>query len=686
MKKFKHIVLFLLATVMALAIPLAGCGSCDDEEGPALQSISLNTDNVKKEYLYGEDFTAEGLVVTASILNPGAEEPEEKVLTAEEYTLDSSEYRYNDYGEHSIYVSYTLGDVTKKEDFTVEVIPALQKLEVNSSNAKTTYYNGTNADKFSADGLVVKAYLKKANVAELEEKTLTASDYKVDSKAFSTKAGTYEIKVSYTYEDYTRTASYKVTVIDIIDKIELDLTDVTTKFYSDDLEVDTFTTDGIAAKAFIWNKTTNVLEERALTADDIEIDSSAYKAEVGIYPIVVSYTYEGIKKSATYEVAFLDSMDGLFVDLAEGTDDTYTLSAEKSTVEIDVNKIVVKEANRDGTIGAEVTGYDVKLYKGSEEVTLAEGKATVGAGAYNILVQKASDRHEGYMRAGFAVIYVNDNMVNFEWKSGDLMQESGQDAISQTWLFTATYATGATKEISSAECNFEIDTMTVAEGVKTTVSYTDVDASGNKITKEVEVTYTIERRYGKLLYTYDYSAIDSSEMSKDNTPLSQSDFKGVNSFLKVGTDSDIKLVYRNKTKWGSGADVIEIRNAALFVTFEGTGKITLGFSSTGGSNDSSIGLRDSEGNFLDATTYDENEVKYDANLKVYIAHGTTPVKVTFTITKPGTYAIVADYQKGFGRNTRLHTVEMEDNVERPKAASELSLNDIDYAEIKGKKA
>lgn len=692
MKKFKHIVPFLLALVMALAIPLAGCSSCDDDEvkGPTLQSISLNTDNVKKEYLYGEIFTAEGLVVTASVQQPDSEEPEEKVLTSDEYTLDSSAYRRNDYGEHDIIVSYTLNGVTKRAEYTVTVVEALRKLEVDASNAKTVYYNGINGDKFSSENLVVKAYLKKAGSSELEEKTLTSSDYTIDSKALSTRAGTYEIKVSYTYEDFTKNTSYKVKVVDVLDRIELDLTNVTTKFYADSLDVDEFTTEGVAAKAFVWNKVTNELEEKVLTADDIDIDTTAYKNEVGIYPIVVSYTYEGIKKSATYEVAFLPSMDGLFVALDEDTADTYTLTAEKKEVELDVSKIVVKEANRDGTIGAAVTDYDVKLYKGGVEITLTNGKANVDAGAYNILVQKASERHLGYMRAGFAVVYVNDTMVNFELKGGTFMQESGQDIISDTWVFTATYISGATKEIPSSACKFDIDTMTVAENVKTKVTYVDYNAKGESVERSLDVTYTIERRYGKLLYSFDYNAIDNSEMPGDQTPLKQSDLKGVNSFLKVTGDASDKVLYRNKTLWGNGANVIEIRNVGFLVTFEGTGTITIGFSSTGGSNDSSISLMDSEGNFITATSYDTNITvntnKDEKQHVAYVVNGTSPSEVTFTITKPGVYKIVGDINKCCGRNTRIHSIEMEDNVERPETASEISLTNIEYDEIKGKKA
>ena len=91
MKKFKHIIPFLLALIMALAIPLAACDSCGGEK-KTLQSISLNTDNVKKEYLFGETFTSAGLVVTAEFKLPDSDTPEKVTLEESEYSVSSATF------------------------------------------------------------------------------------------------------------------------------------------------------------------------------------------------------------------------------------------------------------------------------------------------------------------------------------------------------------------------------------------------------------------------------------------------------------------------------------------------------------------------------------------------------------------------------------------------------------------
>ena len=662
MKKFKHIVPFLLALLMTLAIPMSACGGDDDDNKvtDTLQSVVVNADNVKKEYFYGEDFNADGLVVKATVLSAGAETPEERTLSAGEYTVDSSAFISTAYGKYTITVSYTLGGVTQSDYYEVRVIEALQKIEIDKTNVRQTYFIG---DKFSADGLAVKAYIKKPGVADLEEKTLTSDEYTVDSSNFnSRREGTYKISVSYTYESATRTATYEVDVIALLDRIELDLTDVKVKFYTDSQQTDQFTTEGLKATAFIWNKETKKLEEKPINYADLKIDS-AYKEEIGFYNIKVSYTYENITRSASYEVAHTASSDGLEVTLAEGVADTYTLSSSVTEVEIDVSKIVVKGTERDGTVSSEISDYDVKLYRGNEKIPLNGGTtANVKAGAYNILVTSESERTPGFIRSGFAIIYVNDDLVGFELKGGDFSQDSGLDIISDTWEFTATYASGETKTITAKECVYELDTMTVVKDAPLTITYTDYNAKGGKVTKSVDVTYTINRVYGKIEYTFDHSAIECTE---DNIPLDQGDYlKGVNAFLQLAGGT---ATFRSKTANPKAADCIEVKEKGLNVRFEGVGEIKVGFSSTGSKNESAVALMDVGGNYIPAIYEESNSIRvYDKNPNIYLVTGTIEFVFTFKITKPGVYTIASPAKEtGINRGCRVYSISMEDNVDDP---------------------
>ena len=427
---------------------------------------------------------------------------------------------------------------------------------------------------------------------------------------------------------------------------------------------DDFTSEGIIVKASFSVSGSEALEEVNLESADYQLDSTAFvKDVVGKYPIKVSYTFADVTKESAYEVEVKVPSDGLEVTLTDGTPDTYTLTATQPTVVIDTTKIVVKEVDKYGLVGSEVTGYTTKLFKGQEEITLTDGKATVGSGAYAIWVEKASDVYPGFTRTSFTLVYVNDDLVSFEKKEGVFTQSMGEDVMSKTWVFTATYASGATKDITAADCEFEIDTMTVVENAAATVTYSDFNAKGEKVTKSVDITYTVTRVYGKIVNTYSYDAIDNSEMGGDQTDLKQSDLKGANSFLKLG---DGTAKYRNKDKWSTGANVVEIKGRGFLVTFDGVGTITVGYSSTGSSNKSRVGLMDADKNYIPAT-YDETNanITLDTTPNVYLVNGTSSSELTFTITKPGTYAIISEPNSDYNRGCRIHSIVMEDNVDDP---------------------
>ena len=447
-----------------------------------------------------------------------------------------------------------------------------------------------------------------------------------------------------------------------LESISVDASNAKTQYYIADGNDDDneFTSKGLIVTAILSDSENPV----TLSADDYVVDSSDFNNTVsGKYTIKVSYTYEDVTKEDSYSVTVYPNRFGLKVTLVPGTQDTFTLSAPPAnTVEIDTTKIIVSEIAEDGT-EKEATGYTTKLFRGQEEIPLSsDGKATVtGGGAYAIWAEKAPDAVYDYARNGFVLIYVDDAMTAFAMNDGGVFeQQSGIDAISKTWSFTATYVSGTKREISIDDCQFYLDTIVIGENKRATITYIDYTATGKSTTKTVDVRYTITPAYGKTTYIFNHSAIDNTLIENDKTQLTQDDLKGENSFLKLAGGS---VIYKSKEKFGTGAEVLEIKGAAFYVTFAGTGKISIGASSTGGSNDSDIALQNtSTGKFL--ATSSTVGVKESKTSNVYVVSGTSAVILTFEITTPGTYAIVASTDIT-GRGTRLVSVEMEDNVEAP---------------------
>ena len=93
-----------------------------------LQSIEIDTENVTKTFVYGTEFSYEGLVVTAKF------DLYEKVLTS---GYEVTGYVATQIGVQTITVSYTAGGETKTADYQITVTNPV--ISVNVENAPTAY-------------------------------------------------------------------------------------------------------------------------------------------------------------------------------------------------------------------------------------------------------------------------------------------------------------------------------------------------------------------------------------------------------------------------------------------------------------------------------------------------------------------------------------------------------------------
>lgn len=144
-----------------------------------------------------------------------------------------------------------------------------------------------------------------------------------------------------------------------------------------------------------------------------------------------------------------------------------------------------------------------------------------------------------------------------------------------------------------------------------------------------------------------------------------------NSFLTV-VDS-AKVTARTKN---SACYAIETKDDNLTVTFNGTGTLTVEFASTGGTNISAFGVKDSTGAWLtgaegttatviaagvqggkDGGLKNYTEAEYGA----YTIYGSSYVKVVYNIETAGTYTLSSPSTTN-GRGCRINVITMVDNV------------------------
>ncbi len=110
MKRFSNVgrkILFsLVLTILAVAMIFTGCKSPasnnngDDQPKPQATMVSISVSGQKSAFEYGEEFSTEGLVVTANL-----SDNTKKTLSASEYTVDSSTYDKLVPNVYTVYVS-----------------------------------------------------------------------------------------------------------------------------------------------------------------------------------------------------------------------------------------------------------------------------------------------------------------------------------------------------------------------------------------------------------------------------------------------------------------------------------------------------------------------------------------------------------------------------------------------------
>lgn len=249
------------------------------------------------------------------------------------------------------------------------------------------------------------------------------------------------------------------------------------------------------------------IERMPLYDGDYVVDSSDYNPnKVGIYTIYVSYTFEGVTATATYNVSVkvIDpEIGGIVAMLADGKEDTITLSAtsESATVTKDIVSVYRMEVNEDGKAvpaadPIDPEEYDVKLYLGSK---LIENNQVTENGVYSLVAYLVEDENN----QDFIPVYVINPVTKIELdeSAGGKFEQSKsmRDTMTSTWQFTVTYANGTTKTIKggAAGLTIKLDTNTIADDQIATVTYVEKDGKGVEHTVTCEVTYSITEFAGE---------------------------------------------------------------------------------------------------------------------------------------------------------------------------------------------
>lgn len=234
---------------------------------PKIVSISLSSPPEKTVYEVGEALDLSGAMITLHYSTGASTTTTVKSDWCEGFDSSTS-------GTKTVVITYPGVESTASFDV---VVKSESGIEITSKPGKLKYFIG---DSESRDGLVVSLLYSDGSSKVISE-GFTVSGFSSDT------VGEKTITVSYK----SFSASYKVEVIKpALDSIIITKEPAKTSYY----EGDAFSSDGLVVSAKYENGT------EAIVSDKVTLEG--YSSSIGTHTITVSYSEDGITKSASFTV------------------------------------------------------------------------------------------------------------------------------------------------------------------------------------------------------------------------------------------------------------------------------------------------------------------------------------------------------------------------------------------------
>ncbi len=653
----KQSVIIAVLAVFAMTMMLSACGISTTVS--KLQSVSVDVENAKTEFFTGEEFTADGIKVTAEIKMANSNTPTIKTLSASEYEVNSDSYNKFQPGKYTIKVSYTYDGETKTATYDVTVgSREYDGISVQLKDGVEDTYHLTSPVEIDTAAIVVKQTDQFGNLLDDVATGYTTSLYKgkeevalEGGKATITEGGAYQIwveKPSTVQPFYTLKAFVTVYVLDDVLTLTFDETaegTLTTQEEGSDEISETwqFTvtyesgkTKTVSAKDvdFTVKPDTSVAGEN-LTASATYTEKNAKSESATTSEATVTYTVTEKQAPSTEPIVNNFSMpeliEAMTAALGAAPADKTALKAEYFT-----------GANAFLTLGGSLGGSD--QYRTSSGGCFELKKGTLSVTFQNtgtLTVAFASTG--GSNKSRLALLDGTGAIVPAKETTATLVADGVEDG---SYEVQGTSFVPVTFEIT-APGTYTICSMTgvTGRGMRiNAISMTDAPAQASVI----ENTFSMQELVDTMT-----AALGAAPA--DKTALTAGYFTGANAFLTLGGSLGGSDQYRT-----SSGGCFELKKGTLSVTFQNTGTLTVAFASTGGSNKSRLALLDGTGAIVPAKETTATLVADGVEDGSYEVQGTTFVPVTFEITTPGTYTICS--KTGVtGRGMRINAISMIDS-------------------------
>ena len=330
---------------------------------------------------------------------------------------------------------------------------------------KTTYNHGDSLDLTGGeinltyeDGTSGTLDISKATITESDGSPLNMSPASYDGTQKVDKT----LKIEYSKDGQTGTVNYPITIINDIKSIAVhDPATKTTYNIGDTLDV-----TGLSILVTRAMGTTGVV---TVTPDMVTgFDSSKENTNLSL---TISYTENGITKTATYEVSVVDSVKSITINGTPQSEVKYGEELDLSKIKLDVTK--GSGTTQETVTDSMISGYD-KTKIGKQTVTITYGGQTT---TFDVTVKD----------------YVTKIEVNPSSVTGTYNDELSKLITDNSIKYTVTYAkAGAQSPIALAESMVNGYNKATTTAQNLTVTYTDNDSSsytnGDNFTASLQVT------------------------------------------------------------------------------------------------------------------------------------------------------------------------------------------------------
>ena len=330
---------------------------------------------------------------------------------------------------------------------------------------KTTYNHGDSLDL--AGGEINLTYEDgTSGTLDINKATITESDGSPLNMSPASYDGTQKVdktlKIEYSKDGQTGTVNYPITIINDIKSIAVhDPATKTTYNIGDTLDV-----TGLSILVTRAMGTTGVV---TVTPDMVTgFDSSKENTNLSL---TISYTENGITKTATYEVSVVDSVKSITINGTPQSEVKYGEELDLSKIKLDVTK--GSGTTQETVTDSMISGYD-KTKIGKQTVTITYGGQTT---TFDVTVKD----------------YVTKIEVNPSSVTGTYNDELSKLITDNSIKYTVTYAkAGAQSPIALAESMVSGYNKATTTAQNLTITYTDNDSSsytnGDNFTASLQVT------------------------------------------------------------------------------------------------------------------------------------------------------------------------------------------------------